>query len=171
MGSGASKPSADSPPHVWKGSSPAAVSSDLIEALQSSPETDVSRQQALELQIQARVAAELKRLQAQEAEALREAQEKLSAPPSTEGQQDGNDKSSGLSRQTVSKEVEALRHKLEERKQVRQLPESVEAARSEVVRCLRENDRRPLDCWQEVERFKAEVRRLEKGWVDSVVDP
>jgi altered-inheritance-of-mitochondria protein 13 len=69
----------------------------------------------------------------------------------------------------VSKAIEDLRAKLEERRQVRQLPEGLESARNEVVRCLRENDRRPLDCWREVEAFKEEVRRLEKGWVDKVV--
>ena len=69
----------------------------------------------------------------------------------------------------MAKEVETLRAKLEARKKVRQLPESVEAARGDVIRCLRENDRRPLDCWREVERFKDEVKRLEKGWVDKVV--
>lgn len=70
----------------------------------------------------------------------------------------------------MSKDVEALRAKLDERKKVRQLPDSLEAARGEVVRCLRENDRRPLDCWKEVEAFKEEVRRLEKGWVDKVAN-
>jgi altered-inheritance-of-mitochondria protein 13 len=69
----------------------------------------------------------------------------------------------------VSKEVEALKHKLETRRKVRDIPDSVEAARGEVVRCLRENDRRPLDCWREVEAFKEEVRRLEKEWVEKVV--
>ena len=69
----------------------------------------------------------------------------------------------------MSKEVEALRQKLENRKQVRDIPASVETARGEVVRCLRENDRRPLDCWREVEAFKEEVRRLERGWVEKVV--
>lgn len=73
------------------------------------------------------------------------------------------------SRQTVSKEIEDLRRKLETRKIVRDVPDSVEAARSEVVRCLRENDRRPLDCWREVEAFKEQVRRLEKGWVERVI--
>lgn len=70
---------------------------------------------------------------------------------------------------TVSKEIEALRAKLQERRQLRELPDGVEAARSEVVRCLRENDRRPLDCWKEVENFKEQVRRVEKGWVDKVI--
>lgn len=76
---------------------------------------------------------------------------------------------SGPNHYTVSKEVAELRQKLEERKQVRELPEGVEGARSEVIRCLRENDRRPLDCWQEVEKFKVEVKKLEKSWVEKVV--
>lgn len=69
----------------------------------------------------------------------------------------------------MNKEVEALKKKLESRRKVREIPDSVESARSDVVRCLRDNDRRPLDCWKEVETFKEEVRRLEKGWVEKVV--
>ncbi|KAK1782759.1 hypothetical protein QBC45DRAFT_192603 [Copromyces sp. CBS 386.78] len=163
MGSSASKPSAAAP-HVWKGTAPAGVSQDLVEQLQSSPETDISRQQTLELQVQARVAEELKRLRAAEAAKLQETL--TSSSQSTEQQQQ---QENDVSRQKVNKEVEALRAKLEERRKVRELPESMETARGEVVRCLRENDRRPLDCWKEVEAFKEEVRRLERGWVDKVV--
>ncbi|KAK3383577.1 hypothetical protein B0T24DRAFT_54507 [Lasiosphaeria ovina] len=160
MGSSSSKPSStSSSPLVWK------ASSDLVEALEASPETNVSRKQGVELEIQARVAAELKRLQKAEAAALKDAQEKLSAARKQAGTED----QSGPSRHVVSKEVAALHAKLVERRKVRDLPEGVEAARGEVVRCLRENDRRPLDCWREVEQFKEEVRRLEKGWVDKVV--
>lgn len=110
--------------------------------------------------MQARVAAELKRLQESEAAALNE---QLSAAPPT------TDDEKLPSRQAVSKEVEALKAKLDQRKKVRDIPASVESARSNVVRCLRDNDRRPLDCWKEVETFKEEVRRLEKGWVEKVV--
>lgn len=123
----------------------------------------MSRQQALELQVQARVAEELKRLRAAEAAKL---QETLISSSSDEQQQQ---QENGISRQKVQKEIDALRAKLEEHRKVRPLPESTETARSEVVRCLREHDRRPLDCWKEVEAFKEEVRRLEKGWVDKVV--
>jgi MICOS complex subunit MIC19 len=49
------------------------------------------------------------------------------------------------------------------------LDKDVEKARDEVVRCLRVNDRRPLDCWQEAERFREEVRRVEEAWVEKVV--
>lgn len=69
----------------------------------------------------------------------------------------------------MAKAIGELRAKLEERKGFRQVPEGLERARGQVVRCLRENDRRPLDCWREVEAFKEEVRRMEKGWVDQVV--
>ena len=107
------------------------------------------------------MAEELKKLQQKEAEALKLAHEKLSNA-------EFKDENS-TSQYTVSKEIEAMRQKLEARKQVRDLPDSVDGARNEVIRCLREHDRRPLDCWQEVENFKAEVKKLEKSWVEKVV--
>ncbi|KAI0172723.1 DUF1690-domain-containing protein [Hypoxylon sp. FL1284] len=159
MGSSSSKPE-----HVWKASAPVGISHDVVESLQSSTETDTSRAQTLELAVQARVAAELRKLEAQESAALREAQSRIEELVPAAG---AVEKQEG--RETVSKEVEALRARLDRRKQLKPLPDSVDAARGDVVRCLRDNDRRPLDCWREVEAFKDEVRRLEKGWVDKVV--
>ncbi|KAJ1335742.1 MICOS complex subunit MIC19 [Microdochium nivale] len=161
MGAGSSKP-ADS--HVWKAPGPVGVSQDVVESLQTNRESDISRSQSLELAVQARVAAELKKLQAKENEALKAAREKATEIT------DAEDKAaqSQNNRDAVSKEVETLRARLEKRKQIKELPDSVEKTRSEVVRCLIENDRRPLNCWKEVEAFKEEVRRLEKGWVDKV---
>ncbi|KAI1801713.1 DUF1690-domain-containing protein [Daldinia bambusicola] len=164
MGSSSSKPEASQSSHIWKASSPVGVSHDVLETLQSSSETDTTRAQTLELAVQARVASELKKLEAQETEALKAAQDKIAEL--AENDQDDNKQ---LSRPAVSKEVEALRARLEKRKQLRPLPDTVEQARGNVVRCLLENDRRPLDCWREVEAFKEEVRKLEKGWVDKVV--
>ncbi|KAI0877962.1 hypothetical protein GGS24DRAFT_444843 [Hypoxylon argillaceum] len=162
MGSSSSKPAGDS--HTWKASSPVGVSQDFVESLHSSRESDVSRGQHLELAVQARVSDELKKLSAQESAELKAALAKASEVTEQEASQ-----LQGGGRQTVSDEVEALRARLHKRKQLRPLPESVEKARGEVVRCLLENDRRPLDCWQEVESFKEEVRKLEKSWVDKVV--
>ncbi|KAK4145368.1 uncharacterized protein C8A04DRAFT_10757 [Dichotomopilus funicola] len=166
MGSSASKP-ADS--HVWRGYVQTGVSQNLLESIEASNETDVSRIQSLELHIQERVTAELKRLREQEAQGVREAQKKLAAEPAEQQGSEAEGKLRGASRQEVSKVIDNLRAKLEERKQPRQLPEALESAQNEVVRCLRENDRRPLDCWREVEAFKEQVRRLERGWVDKVV--
>ncbi|KAK0723871.1 hypothetical protein B0T21DRAFT_351013 [Apiosordaria backusii] len=164
MGSSSSKPEATAP-QTWKAPGSAGLSTELVQHLQSSPETDASRLQAIELEIQSRVAAELKRLRDQESEALRAAKAKLAEAAPADSESDSSKTS-----YTVSKEIQALQQKLQERRKIRsQLPESLENARSEVVRCLRENDRRPLDCWKEVEAFKEEVRRLEKGWVEKVV--
>lgn len=120
----------------------------------------------MEAHIEARVAERLRALQSHEAAAVKDVREKLNAeepPAAAAGEDDGR------TSYKVSKEIEALRARLEDRKQVKELPEDVEAARSSVVRCLRENDRRPLNCYEEVEKFKAEVRRLEKGWVDRTL--
>lgn len=69
----------------------------------------------------------------------------------------------------MQNEVQELRRKLEGRKQMKEVDAAVETAKEDLVRCLRGNDRRPLDCWKEVEGFKEEVRRLESAWVEKVV--
>lgn len=123
-------------------------------------QTDGSRSRLVELQIQARVAEELRNLQRKESEALAAAHKKIASAEAPED--------SSASRFTVGKQVADLRKALEGRKQVRALPDDVETARNEVVRCLTHNDRRPLDCWEEVEKFKIEVKKLESAWVDKV---
>lgn len=130
----------------------------------------------MELHIQARVAEELKRLQAREEATLNSILESDSSTtgeslPATEASAAG-DALRTLGREAVSRDVAKLREKLEKRKKIREIGEldaAVESARGEVVKCLRGNDRRPLDCWKEVEAFREGVRRLEVGWVESVV--
>lgn len=109
------------------------------------------------------MAEDLKKLQEKESEALKYAFEKVAQTASTPSGRDEHRKDSHV----VGEEIEELRRKLEERRTIRPLPESVEGARSKVIKCLRDNDRRPLDCWQEVEDFKTEVRKLEMAWVDK----
>ncbi|KIH87594.1 hypothetical protein SPBR_05306 [Sporothrix brasiliensis 5110] len=162
MGSSASKPNT---PHVWKGSSAPAISQDMIDSLQSSTETDVTRAQTLELHIQARVTDELRRLQAEQLAKLKGLEQAIDDETAASTPSDSTTSAS------VSKEIAGLRARLEARQRdvARPLPEPVEAARSEVIRCLREHDRRPLDCYREVAAFKEEVRKLEATWVDRVV--
>jgi altered-inheritance-of-mitochondria protein 13 len=77
-----------------------------------------------------------------------------------------------LSRESIQNELASLKKKLENRKKVKEVGEldkSVEKAREDVISCLRGNDRRPLDCWREVEAFKREVGRVEKDWIEKVV--
>ncbi|EMC94447.1 hypothetical protein BAUCODRAFT_140770 [Baudoinia panamericana UAMH 10762] len=69
---------------------------------------------------------------------------------------------------SVKMEIAELKKKLEGRKKVEKVSREVEQAKDRVVRCLREKERRPLDCWQEVEEFKREVGRLEAAFVQRV---
>ncbi|KAL4924758.1 Mic19 family protein [Aspergillus undulatus] len=74
-----------------------------------------------------------------------------------------------LSRESVNSDIEELRLKLKGRKKLAELDGSVAKAQADVVSCLRLNDRRPLDCWKEVQEFKKEVAKLEEGFVDRIV--
>lgn len=135
-------------------------------------QSDSTRAKTLELHIQARVAEELKQLQDRAAKDFQELQAKISAVE--ESSKKEQPKSSGdslreLGREAVQNDVQQLRKKLEQRKKLADIDESVESAKNAVVKCLRDNDRRPLDCWKEVEAFKAEVRKLEGTWVEKVV--
>ncbi|KAL8917458.1 MAG: hypothetical protein Q9208_007952 [Pyrenodesmia sp. 3 TL-2023] len=194
MGQNSSKPPPSSTQHVFTSESPVSFSPDLINALQASPETDSTRSKDLELHIQRRVQSELERLDAEASKRLAELQEQIStAPDSTttsihpdartpdqstsaggvdhKAASEG-DKLRDLSRQSVQKEVDMLKEKLKRRKIKEEVvkDKAVEKAKGEVVNCLRLNDRRPLDCWREVEAFKEEVGRLEKDYLRRLME-
>lgn len=149
-------------------------------------QTNSARSKQLELQYQQRLTAELEKLREKEAQNLSKLSEALSAeaekpaePPTlAEKLSDATSSSSTLaekqrqkdmSRESVTKEIEALRKKLDSRKKLEQLDPQVAKAQEEVVACLRTKDRRPLDCWKEVETFKREVGRLEKDFVEKTI--
>ncbi len=99
-----------------------------------------------------------------------ELQAKISADDSTKKEsKSAGDTLRDLGREAVQNDVKELRKKLEQRKKLTAEDEGVDKAKNAVVKCLRENDRRPLDCWKEVENFKNEVRRLEGVWVEKIV--
>ncbi len=77
-----------------------------------------------------------------------------------------------LSRGGVQAEIEALREKLARRRVREEVvgDGGVGRAREEVVGCLRVKDRRPLDCWREVEAFRREVGRLEGAFLGRLLE-
>lgn len=74
-----------------------------------------------------------------------------------------------ISRDSVAAEIEQLRSKLDGRRKLVELDDGVSKARSDVTSCLQLNDRRPLNCWEEVDAFKREVARMEAAFVDRIV--
>jgi altered-inheritance-of-mitochondria protein 13 len=117
------------------------------------------------------VNSELKRLQERASKDFEELSAKISAAEESakEKGKSAGDALRDLGRESVQNEVQELRKKLEQRKKLTAIDEGVEKAKSEVIRCLRENDRRPLDCYKEVENFKSEVRKMEGVWVEKIV--
>ncbi|MCJ1465182.1 hypothetical protein MMC07_003798 [Pseudocyphellaria aurata] len=198
MGQGSSKDAPSSTQHVFTryaassraiapltsltSETPLRFSQDLLDALQASPETDSTRSKDLELHIQSRVAAELTRLSDSASTTLANLQERISAPESSDPSHPGGgfdnaakaegDRRRDLGRESVQREIDGLKQKLGSRKVREEVvrDESVQKARDEVVKCLRVNDRRPLDCWGEVEAFRKEIGRLEKGFLGRVLD-
>ena len=160
-------------------------------------QSDSIRAQDTELKIQSQVNSELKRIRDNQSKQLSDLSASLTTNPPKEGDtpsasqrnpnslfshlaspfyQDYNSptgpaaeqkKESDRSHDSVQKEIMDLRQKLDSRKKLDKVSPEVEKAKERLVTCLRTNDRRPLDCWQEVEAFKAEVGKLEKAFIQK----
>lgn len=165
--------------------------SDVLAESNGFIKSNSTRSKTLELHIQSRVTSELERLQSRENRTLQEIEDKISSSPDSTtstsntqaltpdqsksaGGKDSTAKAAGdevrdLGRESIQREINDLKKKLEGRKKLEVLDRGVEKAKNDVVACLRSNDRRPLDCWKEVEVFKREVGRLEKSFVDRIV--
>ncbi|KAK6348748.1 hypothetical protein TWF730_009521 [Orbilia blumenaviensis] len=145
--------------HVFQ-SGQGQIGFNLTNSLQQSPESDATRQRLASLEVQKRVTDELHRLQDKEDQMSKITDEKL-AKESIEDSQIG--------RNSVAQSISTLSQKLRNQSSSVDQSEVVKRAETAVVRCLRLNDRRPLDCWREVEEFKREVIRLENAFVSKVV--
>ena len=140
-------------------------------------QSDSTREKTLELHIQNRVQQELRRIEAHESQLLKELEDKICSESSVTdrgGLQGGDGQAAGdkvrdLSRDSIQKEITSLKRRLDSRKKLENLDRDVEKAKSNVVDCLRTNDRRPLDCWKEVQVFRQEVGRLEQSFVDKAL--
>lgn len=188
MGAGASKPG-DQSTQVFVSEHPVQFSQELIDSLQASSESNSTRAKSLELHIQQRVAAELEKLSKENSSLLEAARKKVldgdkPAKPAREPglleialsprdllkqESEEEKKRKNASSQKVADEIKKLEKALGERKVLKELPKEVEDARSEVISCLRLNDRSSLNCWKEVELFKREVRKMEEQFVGKVL--
>ncbi|KAL9041992.1 MAG: hypothetical protein Q9214_003921, partial [Letrouitia sp. 1 TL-2023] len=156
-----------------------------LEMADSCDQTDSTRAKDLELHIQRRVQSELSRLESETSKRFSELKESISVPDSTSDSSEpgaappdqpsakgdpetkASAKSKDLSSQSVEKEIDSLKEKLKRRRVKDDVvkDKGVEKAKEELVECLKLKDRRPLDCWKEVDSFKEEVGRLERGFL------
>ncbi|KAJ6179853.1 hypothetical protein N7519_010314 [Penicillium mononematosum] len=184
MGAGNSKPEASAgSQHVFSSNSPVQFSSNLVDALQSNSESDSTRAKALELEIQNR---QRPRPSPPSTSGYPAGSLNLDAPripfagrhhdpvPTDSAPQEPAAAAQpvvkrDISRDSVAAEIEQLRSKLDGRRKLVELDDGVAKARSDVISCLQLNDRRPLNCWEEVDAFKREVARMEAAFVDRIV--
>ncbi|KAK6533249.1 hypothetical protein TWF694_002203 [Orbilia ellipsospora] len=145
--------------HVFQ-SGQGQVGYNLMDSLQKNSESDSTRERSKNLTIQKKVTEELERLQGKEDGNSRAAEEQISKDLGGEY---------ALNRNTVARSIYTLSHKLHNQSAPPEHLENIKKAETAIVRCLRLNDRRPLDCWKEVEEFKQEVARLENDFVHKIV--
>ncbi|GMK55542.1 hypothetical protein CspeluHIS016_0205980 [Cutaneotrichosporon spelunceum] len=76
----------------------------------------------------------------------------------------------GMSSEVLGHDIEAVREKIERMEKDKKNLETPELARAraEVVACYTNKPQRPLDCWREVDAFKAQVSKLEQQFVKSL---
>lgn len=172
-------PSSTTPPTAQRNRSKKTIQ------LTNKQKTDSVRARTQELHIQQRVTAELEKLRQQESTRLDNLTTSLTPENPSDDTSDhapslkdkisnalpfgGSSSDNARSHDSVSKEVAELKAKLERRQKKADVDREVEAAKEKLVQCLRTKDRRPLDCWEEVEGFKREVARLEARFVDKAL--
>ncbi|KAF2666322.1 DUF1690-domain-containing protein [Microthyrium microscopicum] len=181
MGAETSKPATEPPQHIFAASAPTTFSPSFLNNLETSPQTDSTRSANIELKVQARLKSELEKLASEESQKLLKVTQSIplpddEAPKSSNSflsnspvNQNQDSQKSQRSHESVSKEIELLKKKLTGRKKLEEPDADVEKARDGLVTCLRINDRKPLNCWEEKEKFRREVARLEKKFVDKTI--
>jgi len=158
MGSTASKPEQ---PKVFLPKTPTEFSPSLISKLDSSLESDYTRAQYTENHIQERIKQELQKIQKESSESLKEALDKLTLLAEKKGSnKDGKDSIS------LKHKLEELKSKLDARPSRLQVDPPVMTSKEALVNCIVDNKDRPLNCWDEVEAFKNQIRAFEQKLQD-----
>lgn len=150
MGANGSKPETK----VFTPDTPIDFSATFLSQLESSPESDFSRAQYTEKYIQDRVAAKLAKLEKQTISSFKEATDNAILKDDPEDQK--------LSVAATSDKIAKLTNTLKENALLGKvvIPPNVEESRNAVISCLKENQGKSLNCWEEVETFKRLVKDL-----------
>ncbi|CAK9438709.1 uncharacterized protein LODBEIA_P29330 [Lodderomyces beijingensis] len=153
MGSTTSKPETK----VFTPQSPIDFSSSFLSQLEQSPDSDYSRAQYAEKYIQDRVAAELAKL---EKETIKKFKDTTNAALSNDSNTTATE--AGLSVPESNGKIAKLTQLLKENAQLEKinLTPQITASRDSVIACLKENQGKSLNCWDEVETFKKLVKDL-----------
>ncbi|KAF8078212.1 hypothetical protein FPV67DRAFT_1686714 [Lyophyllum atratum] len=176
---GASQSRSETDEKVFPNESPISFSQDVVNQLSDSlesPETSPERQSNLDALIRSRIQSELEHLKQEEEEVRREIEhalekenldrERITAEDNAEGDQTARLPSST----ELMGDLEEIRSKVDRyqaRRDLSEFPE-VKSTGEAVVSCYRAHPSTPLDCWREVNGFKASVAQLEQQYVKTL---
>lgn len=148
MGSSVSK----SETKVFTPKAPVDFSASFLSHLENSQESDYTRSQYTEKYIQERVASELQKL---EGEVVKKFQDSTSDALLKEG----DDK---LSVASSNEKIANLTKVLQDSAKLVQveISDDIKNARQSVIACLKDNQGKPLNCWDEVELFRKLVNSM-----------
>lgn len=147
MGSQPSKPAETK---VFTPKTQVDFTSTLLAQLEQSTEGDFSRQQLANKYLEQRVSEKLAQL---EEETLKKFEDKLN----TSLLADNGNSDSELSSKGLSEKVASLNShlaKLKEAQSARSSDETLKSSKEALSKCLRDNDGKPLNCFEEVQNFK-----------------
>ncbi|KAI5966502.1 uncharacterized protein KGF55_000811 [Candida pseudojiufengensis] len=152
MGSNTSKPETK----VFTPSTPIDFSSTFLSQLEQSPESDYSRAQYTEKYIQDRVAKELTKLEKETIKNFKDTTNKALL------KDDKKDQNAKISVSQANDKIVQLTQLLKENAALEQanITPEIKQSRESVIQCLKNNQGKSLNCWNEVETFKNLVRDL-----------
>ncbi|KAF8652687.1 hypothetical protein AX16_004192 [Volvariella volvacea WC 439] len=187
MGAGQSKSDIDE--KVFYNETPIQFSQDVVNHLADNlASTDVSpeRQSSLDAHIRARIQAEIEHLRREEEDVRQQIEAALEkesldrdrssagevVTSNIEGGEESDTAVTGSVKHSAALlgDLEELKNKVDKyhaKKGLEVFP-SVKADSEAVVNCYRANPTTPLNCWREVESFKASVSRLEQEYLNSL---
>jgi len=172
---------------VFYSQTPVQFSQDVVNHLSdhaASTETTPERQTTLDAHIRARIQAELEHLRQEEenvrqeiAQALEkenlDREREMAGHEQAADAEDSNAEGgvgSVKSSAALQGDLEEVRQKLDKYKAKQELTESLEikAHAEALVTCYKNNPTTTLDCWREVQTFKASIAELEKQHVKTL---
>lgn len=149
MGSTASTPEQK----IFTPQAPIDFSASFLSQLENSQESDYSRSQYTEKYIQDRVKQELTKLEAQTIKSFR-----TTLNNNILANDDLDNHSVAVNNDKIQQLKQLLKHNLESTTVV--INDDVKHARQNVIACLKDNEGKSLNCWDEVQKFKTLIKDL-----------
>ncbi|KAJ6546405.1 hypothetical protein DFH09DRAFT_1170940 [Mycena vulgaris] len=155
------------------GEAPVSFSQDLVDSLADNaaePQPSPARQNSIDAHIRARIQAELHHLHAEEQSVRDQIHAALEKENLDRERAMAGDPDSLKSSATLLADLDDVRAKVDRFHARRELTDypALREHSDALVACYKNNQTSPLDCWQQVDKFKASVAEIEQQHIKSL---